>query len=308
NRQSDARPARAFCTRRHSATVPPLHAAPAPRLPSQGRFHARLSLRRRRERHARRRSGLASTSWRVVAAARRRRPPLSQSDGGVRLPSLFAPFGVPGYCPIGAAQFPADPGVELGGCLAEAAEVLSRPGRTRSGHRTTRCCSAAASANIGRMPRAHDVIVAGAGPVGALCAYLLARRGLSVALLEREPARVIDYRASTFHPPTLDLLEDCGATAALLAMGLKAPVMQYRDRRLGKIAEIDFAVLKDDTAHPYRLQCEQFKLTEWLYAELARIPGAGVAFSNEVADVRQDEAGIEVAASTPSGPRLLRGR
>jgi 3-(3-hydroxy-phenyl)propionate hydroxylase len=157
------------------------------------------------------------------------------------------------------------------------------------------------------MPRSHTVIVVGAGPAGALAAYLLARRGIAVALLERAGGRVIDYRASTFHPPTLDLLEECGATEALLAMGLKAPVMQYRDRRLGKIAEIDFAVLANDTAHPYRLQCEQFKLTEWLYGRLARIPGAGVAFSHDVVALRQDDDGVEVEAETPAGPRRFRG-
>ena len=158
------------------------------------------------------------------------------------------------------------------------------------------------------MPEAYAVIVVGAGPVGALAAYLLARRGMSVALLERASERVIDYRASTFHPPTLDLLEECGATEALLAMGLKAPAMQYRDRRLGKIAEIDFAVLKNDTAHPYRLQCEQFKLTEWLYGQLARIPGAGVMFDRDVTAIRQDGDGVEVVAETKAGPRRYRGR
>jgi 3-(3-hydroxy-phenyl)propionate hydroxylase len=152
------------------------------------------------------------------------------------------------------------------------------------------------------------VIVIGAGPVGALSAYLLARRGISVTLLEREAERVIDYRASTFHPPTLDLLEECGATAALLAMGLKAPVMQYRDRTLGKVAEIDFSVLANDTRYPFRLQCEQFKLTQWLYEQLDRITGAGVRFRHEVADLRQSEDGVEVAVNTPSGPRLFRAR
>lgn len=158
------------------------------------------------------------------------------------------------------------------------------------------------------MHESHAVIVVGAGPVGALAAYLLARRGIAVALLERAAGRVIDYRASTFHPPTLDLLEECGATEALLAMGLKAPVMQYRDRRLGRIAEIDFSVLANDTAHPFRLQCEQFKLTEWLYGRLARIPGAGVAFDHDVTAVRQDDDGVEVTADTPQGPRRYRGR
>src|SRR5262245_28361173 len=100
---------------------------------------------------------------------------------------------------------------------------------------------------------------------------MLAQRGIPVTLLEKEQGVQIDYRASTFHAPTLDLLEECGAEAALLRMGLKCPVNQFRDRKRGKIAEFDMSVLVRDTRHPYRLQCEQFKLVDWLYAELAKL-------------------------------------
>src|ERR1700719_2749707 len=147
------------------------------------------------------------------------------------------------------------------------------------------------------MERRHDrVLIAGGGPVGSTAALLLARAGVPVTLIEREPGMVLDYRASTFHPPTLDLLEDSGISAALLAMGLIAPTVQMRDRRAGKVAEFDLSLLRNDTRHPYRLQCEQFKLVDWLYGTLAKIAGVEILFGHEVTGLVQmtmDEVAVE---------------
>ena len=51
-------------------------------------------------------------------------------------------------------------------------------------------------------------------------------------------------------------------------MGRVAPAVQYRDRG-GWVAEFDLGVIAGETAHPYRVQCEQFKLNQVLAARLA---------------------------------------
>ena len=154
------------------------------------------------------------------------------------------------------------------------------------------------------------ILIAGGGPVGATAAHLLARAGLPVTVFEKEADVVIDYRASTIHPPTLDLLEECGATDAMIGMGLICPVWQFRDRERGKIAEFDLSLLAGDTRHPYRLQCEQFKLVGWLYDRLSEHAGASLLFGHEVTGVVQDEDGVTVTCRTPDGAvsdRYLQG-
>ncbi len=153
-----------------------------------------------------------------------------------------------------------------------------------------------------------DVLIAGAGPTGCTVALYFAQRGYRVTLLESEADLPVDLRASTFHPPSLDLLEPLGVTARILPIGLVSPKYQYRDRRSGAIAEFDLGMLAGETRHPYRLQCEQFKMTRVVCSMLADLPSASVHFSHRVTGVSQELEAVAAAVDTPDGPREFRGR
>jgi 3-(3-hydroxy-phenyl)propionate hydroxylase len=114
----------------------------------------------------------------------------------------------------------------------------------------------------------HEVIVVGAGPVGLACALKLARSGVDTLIIEAEPQLNEELRASTFHPPTLDMLEEFGVTAALIRQGLITPSWQVRMHPGGERAEFDLSLLKGHTRHPYRVQCEQWKLSRMLVTQL----------------------------------------
>lgn len=145
------------------------------------------------------------------------------------------------------------------------------------------------------------VVICGAGPAGLTAALFLARQDIPVTVLERQPQVFEDPRAATFHPPTLEMLAECGITRSLHEQGLVAQKWQFRDRQEGLVAEFDLAVLHADTPFPYRLQCEQHKLVRMLLAALGDYPQATVRMGCDVTGVEQDEYGVTIgiAGSDP---------
>lgn len=79
------------------------------------------------------------------------------------------------------------------------------------------------------------VLIAGAGPVGCTLALFLAQNDIPIILVEAEKTIPMDLRASTFHPPTLDMLARLGLVKDMLTVGLKVNDYQYRDRRSMKL-------------------------------------------------------------------------
>ena len=148
---------------------------------------------------------------------------------------------------------------------------------------------------------AEGVVIVGAGPVGLVAACLLVEAGIPVTLVEAADDLPRDLRASTFHPPTLDMLERFGVVESLVAQGLICPAWQFRDRRDGVVATFDLGLLAGETRHPYRLQCEQWRLGEMLLARLQTNDLATIRFSAKAVGISQDDRGVEVDIANADG-------
>lgn len=142
-----------------------------------------------------------------------------------------------------------------------------------------------------------EVAVVGAGPVGLTVALALARSGVPVTVFEREAELSTEWRASTFHPPTIEIARHLGVADAMLDAGLVAPRYQVRDRREGLIAEFDFGALAGETDYPFRLQLEQYKYTRIIRAALeADHPNVTVRMGTGVTGVRETAGHLELTA------------
>ena len=137
-----------------------------------------------------------------------------------------------------------------------------------------------------------DVLIVGAGPVGLLAANALVEKSIEIYICDKLNAPVEELRASTFHPPTLDLLEPLGLTSAVLENGLKSPEWQIRFHDTGDRVVFDLSVLKADTNHPYRVQCEQAHLAAAARAKLGR-EGIEVNYGCQVEDIVDKGAFVE---------------
>jgi 3-(3-hydroxy-phenyl)propionate hydroxylase len=153
---------------------------------------------------------------------------------------------------------------------------------------------------------AVPVVIVGAGPVGMVAAADLVRQGVRVTVLEKNEHLSLESRASTFHPPTLDMLDDLGFAHALIAEGLKAPRVQYASTIDGILGTFDFGDISDLTRHPFRVQAEQFKLTRIILEGLKENPLFDIRFNGELKGLSQDANGVTVTFGADDAPATMR--
>lgn len=150
---------------------------------------------------------------------------------------------------------------------------------------------------------ADRVLIAGAGPVGATVALALARQGVPVTVFEKRHERNTASKASTFHPPTIEIWDALGVAQEPLARGLKVHTIAFLDRDQGLAARFDLGILADRTRFPHRLHFEQPELTRVMLDKLATYPQAQVCFDHEVLAADTVGAGAVLRVRSSQGER-----
>ena len=153
-----------------------------------------------------------------------------------------------------------------------------------------------------------QVLIAGGGPVGLICAYALGKRGIDVAVFDENPELQDDPRAATTHPATLELLAALGVIDEVIEQGLVAEKFEFWDRPTGeRVAVFDHASLANDTDFPFVVQCEQFKLAKIVLARLQGLDNVSVHFDHRTTELTLSENSVTLSVDTPDGPKTITG-
>jgi 2-polyprenyl-6-methoxyphenol hydroxylase-like FAD-dependent oxidoreductase len=156
-----------------------------------------------------------------------------------------------------------------------------------------------------RVERLDGVLVAGAGPVGLLTAFVLARAGIPVTVLEAEPEIVSSPRAIVYHSPTVELLDRLGLLDDARERGILKQDYHFRRPDGTIIARMDMSVIAGDTAYPFNLHLGQHLLAALILEHLERTGHACVRWCHRVTRVTEAGDRVAVVADTAAGPVQL---
>jgi len=175
-----------------------------------------------------------------------------------------------------------------------------------------------------RSPYTHDVVIAGAGPVGLFLACELRLAGVSVAVLEQaadpgSPLKGLPFGLRGLSAPTLEALDRRDLLNAVEAARRSSPFagaapkvgahwMQTPRRPAGHFAGIQFFHEQVDTAcWPYRLSSPagvnlavDMRSLESVLAERATAMGAEIRRGSPIEGFEQAEYGVSVQAGGES--------
>ena len=154
-----------------------------------------------------------------------------------------------------------------------------------------------------------DVLICGAGAAGLTLAVDLARRGVSILLIEKLASPFHGSRGKGIQPRTQEVFEDLGLIDRVASLGGAYP-QQREYRSDGTFTDSDFVEHQQlNPAEPYTqpLMVPQF-LTERALRERLTELGQRPEFGCELIALDQDEGGVTVRLSRNGGDESVRVR
>ncbi|OBK15067.1 FAD-dependent monooxygenase [Mycobacterium asiaticum] len=145
--------------------------------------------------------------------------------------------------------------------------------------------------------RTPEVLVVGAGPVGLVAGCELARRGVSVRVIDKLARPTDQSRAIAVHARSLDMFDRMGIVDKLMSTGIKATAMQLYagNRRLFRVP-----LGGVDGAFPFTLTTAQTE-TEAVLDEHLQSLGVTVERGVELIALAQQDQAAHVTLQHPDG-------
>lgn len=131
-----------------------------------------------------------------------------------------------------------------------------------------------------------DVVIVGCGPGGAVLAYLLARSGVDVTLLERAATFEREYRGFGWNPGVIRLFDEMDVLDDVLNLAHETITDGTFSLYGEEVTVLDFELLETD--YPYALMMEQPALLECLVGHAGRYDGFSFHSATTVTELTYD--------------------
>jgi 3-(3-hydroxy-phenyl)propionate hydroxylase len=153
-----------------------------------------------------------------------------------------------------------------------------------------------------------DVLIAGGGPTGVTLAVLLAKRGVSVIVAEKEAAIYPLPRAAHIDHEGMRILQEAGVAEAVMETARRANRYDFLNAKGEVLLRFEGAGRIGPGGWPAANMIHQPSVEAELHKALAAERQAQLQHRWELKSYRDDGAGVTATIATPEGEKTVRAR